>query len=664
MSDKMKVRDGNDGYSYPYTSDELVVGEDGKSVKRRIDEIESKIKEDGKISIDDSNTATNKTWSSSKIDSQFKDIAKRIESIGTGGNGSSVNLWNNKVASFLGDSITAGINTEKTYHAYLKELIGFKTCNNYGINGASITNHSNGICDRYNNVDANSDIIFVFGGTNDFYYNKSLGDWYILDGTTRTLNTDITTFKGALSTICNGLLSKFPNKQIILMTPIHRYTFNNQQTDFQANASGLYLEDYVDCIKEAGKIFSIPVIDLYNESGLFPANSANASLYFHSSDKLHPNKDGHLKIAKVIQGKLNNIYPMDLNTPVTPITYGNIVLSKTSATIVAGGSDAFTVKLDKAPTNNQIISLSVTEGATLSSNSLTFTPSNYNTEQTITITMDNDISSGNYTVTASSSNVNNVTITYVVNTGEKPCTAISLNNSTLTFTDTNIQTLTPTLTPADTTDTVTWSVNPTGIVSVNAGVVTPIKTGNCIITATCGTKSATCNVTVNISISTESFTINDFTQINGVFTYDNELAKGVSVNSQWAGIRLNNIKNGTYKLSTVNSGFAGQLIWYMYKYDEDYMYVLCLGQGITKEEGKRYKMSINSSTASQIDKLTIPYTLESNEEMKIIVEDNTQKIYHDDTLLAELTDCNTIGASTQNSNETNSLFKNLIYTSN
>lgn len=54
-----------------------------------------------------------------------------------------------------------------------------------------------------------------------------------------------------------------------------------------------------------------------------------------------------------------------------------------------------------------------------------------------------------------------------------------------------------TVTPTNTTDKVVWSVNPTGICSVNNGVVTPIKNGNCVVTATCGTKSATCNVTVS-----------------------------------------------------------------------------------------------------------------------------------------------------------------------
>lgn len=78
-----------------------------------------------------------------------------------------------------------------------------------------------------------------------------------------------------------------------------------------------------------------------------------------------------------------------------------------------------------------------------------------------------------------------------------PCTAISLNNNKLTFTNATAQTLTATITPIDTTDTVIWSVNPTGIANVNNGVVTPKKNGVCVVTATCGTKSATCNVSIS-----------------------------------------------------------------------------------------------------------------------------------------------------------------------
>ena len=80
------------------------------------------------------------------------------------------------------------------------------------------------------------------------------------------------------------------------------------------------------------------------------------------------------------------------------------------------------------------------------------------------------------------------------------CTNITLNKTELTFTTDVAQTLTATLTPTDTTDKVVWSVSPTGIVTVNNGVVTPISNGTCIVTATCGSHSATCNVTVNLPV--------------------------------------------------------------------------------------------------------------------------------------------------------------------
>lgn len=82
MSDKMRVRDGNDGYSYPYTSPDLVVDKNGKSATTKFEELETKIETGSGTSIDDVNTSTDKTWSSSKIDTQFKDIAnEKIDSV-------------------------------------------------------------------------------------------------------------------------------------------------------------------------------------------------------------------------------------------------------------------------------------------------------------------------------------------------------------------------------------------------------------------------------------------------------------------------------------------------------------------------------------------------------------------------------------------------------
>lgn len=45
MSDKMIVREGNDGYCYPYTSPDLVVDENGKSNTKKFEEIDSQFKD-------------------------------------------------------------------------------------------------------------------------------------------------------------------------------------------------------------------------------------------------------------------------------------------------------------------------------------------------------------------------------------------------------------------------------------------------------------------------------------------------------------------------------------------------------------------------------------------------------------------------------------------
>ena len=85
MAKNMKIRRGNDGFSYPYTSPDIVINENGKSVTTKFNELEAKIKAGSGTSIDDVNTSTDKTWSSSKIDSQFKDIANYSLAIGTDG---------------------------------------------------------------------------------------------------------------------------------------------------------------------------------------------------------------------------------------------------------------------------------------------------------------------------------------------------------------------------------------------------------------------------------------------------------------------------------------------------------------------------------------------------------------------------------------------------
>lgn len=78
-----------------------------------------------------------------------------------------------------------------------------------------------------------------------------------------------------------------------------------------------------------------------------------------------------------------------------------------------------------------------------------------------------------------------------------PCTGITLSASELTFTANGSQTLVVTVEPQNTTDSVIWVSNDTGVATVDDGVVTAISNGEATITARCGEHSATCTVKVS-----------------------------------------------------------------------------------------------------------------------------------------------------------------------
>ena len=85
-----------------------------------------------------------------------------------------------------------------------------------------------------------------------------------------------------------------------------------------------------------------------------------------------------------------------------------------------------------------------------------------------------------------------------------PCTGITLNKTTLTLNNLSNQIITATVTPSDTTDTITWSSDNEDVVVVTNGYVYPKGEGTCIITATCGNYSATCNVSIDLTTSGDS----------------------------------------------------------------------------------------------------------------------------------------------------------------
>ena len=106
---------------------------------------------------------------------------------------------------------------------------------------------------------------------------------------------------------------------------------------------------------------------------------------------------------------------------------------------------------------------------------------------------DYDIFANNetYTYTLKDENIACSTLTIV-----NHCTGITLDKDTLTIARGETATLTATVEPADTTNTIVWSSENDNIATVENGVVTAVGLGETTITAACGDKTASCKVTV------------------------------------------------------------------------------------------------------------------------------------------------------------------------
>ena len=86
-------------------------------------------------------------------------------------------------------------------------------------------------------------------------------------------------------------------------------------------------------------------------------------------------------------------------------------------------------------------------------------------------------------------------LTTVNFSGNIPCTGISLSSDSVSFDAIgDAETLTVTLTPSNTTDSVFWNSSDSNVATVENGLVTCAGVGSATITATCGSYSATCSV--------------------------------------------------------------------------------------------------------------------------------------------------------------------------
>jgi len=233
--------------------------------------------------------------------------------------------WKGKRVAYLGDSMTdkRRVGTTCVYWEYLSELLGIEPYV-YGISG----NQWDGIYKQALKLEEEKgkgkevDAILIFAGTNDYNRGIPLGGFF--SETTKQTNhngIEVTrkyrtpvlndsTFCGRINKVMSYLRNHYPQQQIVIMTPIHRgyakFNEKNVQPDENySNGQGLYLDAYVNALKQAASYWSVPLIDLYSISGLYPLADAQAQ-YFHNAetDRLHPNAVGDYRLAKTIQFQL------------------------------------------------------------------------------------------------------------------------------------------------------------------------------------------------------------------------------------------------------------------------------------------------------------------------------------------------------------------------
>ena len=200
-----------------------------------------------------------------------------------------------KKINFLGDSITEGVGVSAPENKYV-EVFARKfepaLVRNYGISGTRFARQYTptvanprfdlDFCSRVCEMDEDADVVVIFGGTNDYGH----GDAPMGEFGDRTPDT----FYGACHTLMRTTIERFPDAQIIIMTPLHRATEN------RANRPSLC--EFVRAIRECAEFYSIPVLDLYARSGIQPQLEVYKTRF--APDGLHPNDRGAEKLADLL----------------------------------------------------------------------------------------------------------------------------------------------------------------------------------------------------------------------------------------------------------------------------------------------------------------------------------------------------------------------------
>lgn len=213
-----------------------------------------------------------------------------------------------KKVVFFGDSITEGAaatKEENVFHQVMKKDLGLKEALNYGIGGTRIARQQkNSESPKYDldfnvraeELPADADFVFVFGGTNDYGH----GDAPFGKEGDDTPDT----FCGAVRSLFDKLIKRYGKEKVVVMTPLHRRSDENPLGDGK-RVGGAPLKEFVAVIEKEAKRDGLKLVDLFSEPMLNSNVEELDKEYF--ADGLHPNDAGHALLAKAIEEKIKNL---------------------------------------------------------------------------------------------------------------------------------------------------------------------------------------------------------------------------------------------------------------------------------------------------------------------------------------------------------------------
>ena len=223
--------------------------------------------------------------------------------------------WKGKKWCVVGDSITdKTIRTTKSYHDYVAENTGISVVNM----GLSETGYmekyeeGNAFYQRILNIPQDTDVVTIFGSTNDLGWAKNrLGT--ARDNLDTEGDTELYTVLGCVNKTLDNLFATLPLARVGIVTPLPSKNANEFKSNTGEPISHEVCANYVNGLIEICKLRSIPCLDLYHNSNLRPWDADFRELAYNKDVQdgdyygLHPNETGHAILAPKFKAFLETL---------------------------------------------------------------------------------------------------------------------------------------------------------------------------------------------------------------------------------------------------------------------------------------------------------------------------------------------------------------------